>query len=403
MLTVLTVSDAKEKILSGIKLLPSEKIPLLDALDRVLARELAASSDLPAFPRSTMDGFAVAARDTFGATEAMPAMLEITGEVVMGRKAAVPLKTGEAIRIATGGMLPAGADAVVMVEHTGLLSENTVTVHRAVAPGENTIVRGEDLKAGETVLQAGHILRPQDIGLLSAMGFTEAVVSARPRVAVISTGDELVAPEYEPGSGQVRDINTYLLAALVKRAGGIPVPLGIVPDRSDALSAALCRSLEYDCTLLSGGSSAGTRDLTATAIDGLGKPGVMFHGVSMRPGKPLIYGVVEDKPYFGLSGNPASAMVGFLLFVRPLLLALQGTAAPKSLLWARVDRNLSSASGREDYVRAVLYLRDGELWASPVLGQANLISTVVRGSALLRIPQNSEGVEAGEKLEAVEI
>jgi molybdopterin molybdotransferase len=291
----------------------------------------------------------------------------------------------------------------VMVEHTELLSENTVTVHRAVAPGENTIVRGEDVKEGQIVLPAGHILRPQDIGLLSALGLIEVMVSARPRVAVISTGDELVMPEHDPGPGQVRDINTNLLAALVRRAGGIPVPFGIVPDRADALSDALCRSLEYDCTLLSGGSSAGTRDLTAAAIDGLGKPGVLFHGVSMRPGKPLIYGVVEGKPYFGLSGNPVSAMVGSLLFVRPLLLALQGAAAPQSLLWARVDRNLSSSSGREDYIRAVLSLRDGELWAAPVLGQANLISTVVQGGALLRIPQNSEGVEAGEKLEAMEI
>ncbi len=404
MLTVLSVSEAREKILTGATLkLGSEKMMLPEVLERTLAQDLTVPSDLPAFSRSTMDGYAVAARDTFGASDAMPALLSVKGEVEMGHEAKLPLGTAEALRIATGGMLPELADAVVMVEHTELLSENTVAVYRAVAPGENTIARGEDLKKGETVLQAGHILRPQDIGLISALGCREVEVATRPRVAVYSTGDELVPPEQEPAPGQVRDINTSLLSALVERAGGVPVPQGIIPDRAEALSAALGNFREYDCIILSGGSSAGTRDFTAAAINSLGSPGVLFHGVSMRPGKPLIYGLVEGVPFFGLSGNPTSAMVGFLLLVRPLLLSLMGAPQLQTLLWARVDRNLSSASGREDYVRAALYAREKELWATPLLGQANLISTVVRGGALLRIPQNSEGVEAGERLELIQI
>jgi molybdopterin molybdotransferase len=403
MLTVLTVSEAKEKILTTASLvnLAESKIPLIDAVGRVLARPLIVSDDLPFFNRSTMDGFVVLAKDTFGATEAMPALLEIAGEVLMGQVSPATIKPGYALRISTGGMLPEGSDAVVMVEYTELLGDKTVAIHRAVAPGENIITRGDDMKADETLLPAGHILRPQDIGALAAFGYVEADVADKPRVAILSTGDELVMPDQTPGPGQIRDINSYLLAAMVKRAGGTPTLLGIIPDKADELLFALEEARVFDCVILSGGSSAGTRDHTAAAINKLGKPGVLFHGVSMRPGKPLIFGIVDDKPYFGLSGNPTSAMVGFLLFVQPLLLHLAGSREVPNLLRARVDRNLSSASGREDYFRAVLYDKEGELWARPLLGQANLISTVVRGSALLRIPQNSEGTEAGEILEAI--
>ncbi|MBS4032314.1 MAG: molybdopterin molybdotransferase MoeA [Clostridiales bacterium] len=403
MLTVLTVAEAKEKILTTASIMQvrGNKIPLIDAVGRVLTRPFIVSDDLPLFNRSTMDGFAVMAKDTFGTTDAMPALLEIAGEVLMGQIPPVPLSPGYALRISTGGMLPDGSDAVVMVEYTELLGNKTVAIHRAVAPGENTIIRGEDMKMGETLLSAGHILRPQDVGALAALGYTEVDVSDKPRVAILSTGDELVMPDQTPKPGQIRDINSYLLAAMVKQAGGTPTLLGIIPDQADELLFALKEARAFDCIILSGGSSAGTRDHTAAAINKLGNPGVLFHGVSMRPGKPLIFGIVDDKPYFGLSGNPTSAMVGFLLFVQPLLLHLAGSREVPNLLQARVDRNLSSASGREDYFRAVLYDRDGELWARPLLGQANLISTVVRGNALLRIPQNSEGIEAGEILEAI--
>jgi molybdopterin molybdotransferase len=288
---------------------------------------------------------------------------------------------------------------VVMVEQTEILGGRTLAVNRAVAPGENTIARGEDVRAGAEILPAGHLLRPQDMGALAALGRTAVDVACKPKVAVFSTGDELVPPEKQPAPGQIRDINSYLLCAWAERCGAEAHRLGIIPDNKEALMTALKKTEAYDCVILSGGSSAGARDHTAECIDSLGRPGVLFHGVSMRPGKPLIFGVVEGRPYFGLSGNPTSAMVGFLLFVRPLLLQMQGAVDSMPAMRARVERNLSSASGREDYVRAVLFERDGQWWARPVLGQAGLISTVVRGNALIRIPQNSEGVEPGEAVE----
>lgn len=402
MLTVLSVTDARERILTSVQTgMAYETVPLPAALGRILSRPVVSPVDLPPFARSTMDGFAVRAEDTYGASEALPALFEIAGEILMGQPPLTSASTGAALRIATGGMLPENSDAVVMVEHTELLGGTTLAVHRSVAPGENTIARGEDIHAGEEALAAGRRLRPQDLGVLAALGFTEIEVAKKPRVAVFSTGDELVGPEQDPGPGQIRDINSYLLAALVEQAGAAADRLGIIQDHAEALSAALEKTENYDCVILSGGSSAGTRDHTAACIEALGKPGVLFHGVSMRPGKPLIYGVVDGRPYFGLSGNPTSAMVGFVLFVQPLLQLLSGAKTPAVKLWARVDRNLSSAGGREDYVRATLYERDGELWARPIFGQSNLISTVVRGDALLRIPQNTEGVEPGERVEVL--
>jgi molybdopterin molybdotransferase len=402
MLTVLSVEEAKAKILSVVTHKSgAEKVPITDAVGRVLAQSVAAREDLPSFPRSTMDGFAVRARDTYGASESMPALFDIAGEILMGQAPAEKLIPGQAQRVATGGMLPEGSDAVVMVEHTEMLSSTTLAVNRAAAPGENTIACGEDMRAGERILPAGQVLRPQDIGALAALGQMLVDVAKQPRVAVLSTGDELIMPDIVPKPGQIRDINSYLLSAWAQRCGAVADRLGIVPDQADILLEALQKTQEYDCVILSGGSSVGTRDHTAACIDQLGKPGVLFHGVSMRPGKPLIFGLVDGKPYFGLSGNPTSAMVGFLLYVRPLLRQMQGAVEAFPTLYARVEKNLSSASGREDYVRAALYEKDGELWARPILGQSNLISTVVRGNALLRIGQNSEGVEPGEQVEVL--
>jgi molybdopterin molybdotransferase len=402
MLTVLNVTEARDKILGSVSgHVEPETVALADALGRVLLAPVTAKDDLPLFARSTMDGFALRAQDTFGASDSMPALFTVTAEVMMGEAPVSAVAPGEAQRIATGGMLPEGCDAVVMVEYTEMLGGNTLAVHRAVAPGENTINRGEDIAAGITALEAGQTLRPQDIGALAALGYISVDVARRPRVAVFSTGDELVMPDALPKPGEVRDINSFLLSTLAAQCGADAKRLGIIPDNADKLLEALKKTSEYDCVILSGGSSAGTRDHTAACIDALGRPGVLFHGVSMRPGKPLIFGVVDGKPYFGLSGNPTSAMVQFLLFVRPLLLQQSGAVNTLPAFRARVEKNLSSASGREDYVRALLYEKEGEIWARPILGQSNLISTVLRGNALLRIPQNSEGVESGESLEVI--
>ena len=252
------------------ELVRTESVITANALDRVLAESLAAPSALPSFPRSTVDGYAVRAADTFGATESLPAYLAVSGEAPMGCAPKVTVGPAQAAVVYTGGMIPAGADAVVMVERTQKLDANNIEVLRAVAPGENVIQVGEDVKEGEPLLGPGHVLRPQDIGGLMALGITEVKVAAKPRVAIVSTGDEVVPPDAVPGPGQVRDVNTYPVAGLVARAGGVPLPQGIIPDDFDALFSAARQGLDAaDALVISAGSSVSTRDLTADVVQKL--------------------------------------------------------------------------------------------------------------------------------------
>lgn len=382
----------------------SERVSLSEALDRVLAEDLVAPSDLPSFPRSTMDGFAVRAADTYGASEGLPAYLRVVGEVWMGQPPRTGVGTGEAVRIATGGMMPEGADAVVMVEHTQEVDATTIEVVRPVAPGENVLRVGEDVARGEAVLGRGHVLRPQDLGGLAALGITEVAVARRLRVAIVSSGDEVVPPECEPGPGQIRDINTSTLSALVRREGHLPLPMGIVPDVYEALVAAARRAVEEaDVAILSAGSSVSVRDMTARAIASLGEPGVLVHGVSLRPGKPTILAMAGETPVFGLPGNPVSCMVTFELFVAPTLARLSGLIARprRNTLLARLAYNLPSAPGREDWVQVRLEEREGEVWAVPVFGKSNLIYTLVRADGMVKVELDRGGLEQGELVSVV--
>ena len=382
----------------------TERIPTRAALDRVLAEDLHSPGDLPAFRRGTMDGFAVRAADTFGASEGLPAYLEITGEVLMGTAPAFSLSPGQCARIATGGMLPDGADAVIMVEQTQEVGINTVEALRSVAPGENVVQVGEDVQTGDAILGRGHGLRPQDLGGLVALGITHVEVATRLRVAILSSGDEIVDPEAQPAPGQIRDINSYTLAALVRRAGHEPCLAGVVRDDLPALEAAARRALDKaDVLVLSAGSSVSTRDMTAQVIDGLGRPGVLVHGVSLRPGKPTILGVCEGKPVFGLPGNPVSCMVTYDLFVAPTLARLVGaTNPPGRVVGARLARNVASATGREDYVQVRLErAADGVLEAVPVFGKSNLIYTLIRAEGMLKVPLDVGGLVAGSQVEVV--
>lgn len=397
-----TVREARELLAGHIELATGvEKVPLLEALGRRLAGEVTAVDDVPGFHRSTMDGFAVRARDTFGATESLPAYLDVEGEVFMGRAPAGSVGVGRAWRIPTGGMLPEGADAVVMVEHTEELDDRTIGVNRPVAPGDHVVRAGEDVAAGSVVLRPGHLVRPQDLGLLSAVGVTEVPVARRPRVGIISTGDEVVEPHRAPGQGQVRDINSYVLYGQALAAGGQPEIRGIARDEFDVLLDMLRRTVdECDLVLLSGGSSVGTRDVASRVLDTLGSPGVLFHGISIKPGKPTVGAVVDGKPVFGLPGHPVSAAVVFELFVTPLLKHGGYTEDPLEFpVRARLKRNMRSAAGREDYIRVRLARENGEITADPVLGKSGLISTMVRAGGLARIPAEKEGVEAGELVE----
>ncbi|MFZ5634468.1 MAG: gephyrin-like molybdotransferase Glp [Bacillota bacterium] len=377
-------------------------VPLLEALGCRLYEDVKAPDDVPGFNRSTMDGFAVRARDTFGASESMPAYLDVAGEVFMGRNIPDSVRPGQAWRIPTGGMLPAGCDAVVMVEYTEELDEKTIGVTRPVAPGDNIVQRGEDISAGDFIVTRGTVIRPQELGVLAAAGVTAVEVEDPLRVSIISTGDEVVAPSENPGPGQVRDINSYTLYGLVGRAGAVPVLCGIVGDDYRRLRDVMAAEIESsDIILLSGGSSVGTRDVSARVIESLGGPGILFHGISVKPGKPTIGAVVAGKPVFGLPGHPVSAMVVFTLLVEPLLRAGRYPRDEDEFLMefpvtARITRNLRSAAGREDFVRVSLRQENGQLLADPILGKSGLIATMSRAGGLARIAPDLEGIEAGE-------
>ena len=310
-------------------LVRSERIAVAGALDRILAESLTSPQDLPEFPRSTVDGYAVSAPDTYGATPGLPALLTVVGEVPMGQAATLEIGVGEAALVHTGGMIPPGADAVVMIENTQQAGANSIEVMAPVSEGQSVIQIGEDIRRGSPVLSAGRKLRAQDIGGLLALGITEVHAAVRPRVGIVSTGDEVVAPDQSVLPGQVRDINSYTLAALTARAGGQAVSYGIIPDDRPALAVAARRAFgECDLIVFSAGSSVSYRDMTGDVINELGAPGVLVHGVSVKPGKPTILAVCDGKPVFGLPGNPVSAMVIFDLFITPTILALLGTSAP---------------------------------------------------------------------------
>ncbi len=408
MFEVLTVKEALKTIAYAVKNseVKKEDIELLQALGRVTAEDIFSTTVVPHFSRSTMDGFAVRARDTFGASEGMPAFLEVKGEVLMGRTPPVDIDSGETVKISTGGMLPDSADSALMLEHAEELDEKMIAVYRPVAPGENVILKGEDLNEGELILEKNHTLRPQDIGALAAAGVMKVKVYRIPRVAVISTGDELVPPKEEPLPGQIRDVNSYALAAAVQSVGAIPLMYGIVKDEASYLMEAIERARkEASLILISGGSSVGTRDVTAKVIDELGDPGVLVHGISIRPGKPTIFGMVGSTPIFGLSGNPVSALVTFDLFVTPVILKQRGMASRELILPkipAKISRNIPSSQGREDYIRVNLETDEkGQTWAVPVFGKSGLITTLVEAQGMVRISQNKEGIEKGEEVEVV--
>ncbi|MBL8046897.1 MAG: hypothetical protein JNL09_10160, partial [Anaerolineales bacterium] len=295
-----------------------ETISIAGALERVTAAPVRAPVSVPAFPRSIMDGYAVRAQDTFGASQTLPMYLELIGEVPMGQEPHFSLRAGTCALVHTGGMLPPGADAVVMMELTQTAREDEIEILKAAAPGENILRVGDDILEGAEMLAAGHSLRAQDLGGLAALGITQIQVARAPRVALLATGDEVVPPDVEPQLGQVRDVNSYAVAGQIERAGGAAVRAGIAPDNYAELKRMAAHALaEADMLVLSAGSSVSVRDMTAEVINELGEPGVLVHGVALKPGKPAILAVCDGKPVIGLPGNPVSAMVVADLFVVP--------------------------------------------------------------------------------------
>ncbi|MBM3469801.1 MAG: molybdopterin molybdotransferase MoeA [Armatimonadetes bacterium] len=380
----------------------TERVPLRAALGRVMAEDAVASTDLPPFDRSTMDGWAVRASDLAAAAPGRPVFLRPSGEVHMGVAADVPVPPCGAVRISTGGMLPVGADAVVMQEQATVEAEGLL-VSRPVIAGENVVARGADIRAGELVLRRGWRLRPPDLGLLAGQGLESVLVFLPPRVAILATGDELVPAGAPLTPGRVRDMNTVALAGAVDAAGGVPTICGIVGDDRPAILAALRSALAgHDMLLVSGGSSVGEHDLAMEAIAALGPPGIVVHGIAVRPGKPTVLAAAGTVPVIGLPGNPVSALVIFDLFARPVLEAMLGLdpgSRPWGLVRARLFEALPSARVREDHRRVRLEQRPGGIWAVPLPAGSQILTSMVRADGIVVVPPGEQGLGEGEEVE----
>lgn len=375
------------------------------ALKRVLAEDVLSPINIPGFNRATMDGYAVNSKDTFGASEAVPAWLKVIGEVKMAEVPDFEVDRGEAVKISTGGMLPAGTDAVVMLEYTHHIDKNTIEVLKPVAPLDHVIQFNEDFKEKEQIFKKGYRLRPQDLGILAAIGKSKVLVYKRPLVAVVSTGDEIISIDETPRLGQIRDVNSYTLCAMVEEAGGLPLKMGIVKDEFRVLKEICTDALNRaDMLLLSGGSSVGAKDYVLEAIGSFRESEVLFHGVSVSPGKPTILARIKNKAIWGLPGQVTSAMIVFLLFVKRHIQWIGGQRLfPISFkkTKAKMSRNIASVQGREDYIRVKLIRAGHEILAEPIFGKSGLISPMIKADGLLRVDMNKEGLYQGEEVEVI--
>ena len=403
-LHLISPSDALEIMLNNLPqswAAGTKVISTGEAHGRVLAERVTAPHPLPPFPRSTVDGYAVQAKDTFGASGSMPAYLRLIGEILMGKSPTLEVHSGEAAQVHTGGAIPAGADAVVMLEDTQLIDGSEIEVHRASGVGQNILLQGEDVQQGDVVLEPGTVLRPQEIGGLMALGMTSISVAVSPRVGIFSSGDEVVPPEMDPGPAQVRDINSHTLSAIIDRLGGRPILRGIVPDQHDALFEVVKQShQEDDLIVITAGSSVSARDITGDVIQSLGEPGVLVHGISIKPGKPTILAIADDIPLIGLPGNPVSALVVGTLILDPLIRRFLGVqrVLPAPQIAARLNVNVVSQAGREDYIPVRLQDSEGGIIAEPVFGRSNLIFTLVRADGLIQISPDATGLNAGTEV-----
>jgi molybdopterin molybdotransferase len=403
---VLTPQEALGLVLT-IDPVGSETIRSVQARGRVLAEDLHSAVDLPHFHRAAMDGYAVISKDAFGASQSLPAYLKLAGVVEMGKEATQPITKGEAIRISTGGMMPPDADAVVMVEYTDETDGGLVEIHRGVSPWQNVIQIGDDIKKGEPVFSRGRRLRGHDLGALTGVGISSITVYKRPRVALISTGDEIVDAEIDPQPGQVRNINQHSLAGLVEEVGGALKDWGVIRDDRAQLTQAIGEALAWaDLVLLSGGSSMGAKDIALETILSFADSEFIFHGISIAPGKPTIFAKACGKPILGLPGYPVSALVIFDLFGAPMLRRLGGESLDalqrfSRTVRARLKTNIASQLGREDYVRVTLEREGAGFIATPLPSKSGAIFTLVKADGMVRIEMNQDGVEQGEEVEVI--
>ena len=403
---VLAPQDAL-RLLLDIEPVGAERIPSVKGRARVLAEDLHSAVDLPHFHRAAMDGYAVKAKDTFGASQSLPAYLKFAGVVEMGKEARQALATGEAMRISTGGMMPPDSDAVVMVEYSEEVAGPLVEIHRGVSPWQNVIQIGDDIKKGELVFPRGRRLRPHDIGALTGVGISSIPVYQRPRVALISTGDEIVDADTEPLPGQVRNINQHSLAGLIEECGGELKDWGVIRDDRSELTAAIGAALQWgDLVLLSGGSSMGAKDIALETILSFPDSEFIFHGISIAPGKPTIFAKACGKPILGLPGYPVSALVIFDLFAASLIRRLGGEEVDdlqrfSKSVRATLKTNIASQIGREDYVRVTLERESNRYVATPLPSKSGAIFTLVKADGMVRIEMNQDGLERDEEVEVI--
>jgi molybdenum cofactor synthesis domain-containing protein len=379
-----------------------EQVSISEAHDRVLAQDIVAPLNIPPFSRSTVDGYAVKAADTFGASEDKPVSLRFCGHVAIGEAPNVIIKRGLAAEIVTGAPLPDGADSVVMVEQTNRQG-NKVLVHRPVSIGENMMAAGSDIRKNEQALKKGRVLGSREIGVLAAIGLTEVAIYRRPKVAVLSTGAEVVEAGKTLPPGKIYDINAHTLSAAVQEAGGEPINLGIIPDKKDKLKNALEKALDSaDAVITSGGVSVGPKDFTPQVVDTLGKPGVIISGVAVKPGKPLTIAIVDGKPVFSLPGNPTSSLFMFNMFVRPILVKLAGrTEETLPKVKAVVAQKMFPARGRRTFVMVNLtYDKTGRLIVSPVpTGLSGAITTLAKADGFIEISEKKQFIDAGTEID----
>ena len=396
MLNVITIAEAQQLIAEkfGQMRMPEEQVLLEAALGRVLAHDCLATEFVPNFNRSTVDGYAVRAQDVFGCSDSIPALLMQVGEAKMGEHTELEILSGECVYVPTGAEIPAGADCVIPLEDTEPLGDGTIAVYKPVSPGTNLIFRGDDVKPGDLVLPAGRRLNVADIGALAALGQTNVWVRQAPRIAIISTGDEIVAPGEPLPMGKIRDVNAAMLFAFAHSTGAVADFIGIIPDNLEAVRAALQNSLVgHDLVLLTGGTSVGVKDAVPQVVAELGE--LLVHGLAVKPGKPTLFGQVQGKPVFGLPGNPVAAYFMAYLLVRPLVASMLGTHFAERKVSLPLARNVPSNHGREEYVPVVI--REGK--AQPIASKSGLITTLANTDGFLCIPRDKEGLRQGELVE----
>ncbi len=400
-------ADQFLRLLGDFARLPCTKARLDESLHRTLSEDVVAQEDLPEGSRSTVDGFAVCAQDTFGASASIPALLEVTATVTMGVMPDFEIRSGQAAQIPTGGFLPRGSDAVVMVEYTNPAGPGNIEVTQPVTVKTNVLEKGEDAQFGKILLPAGKKLRAQELGFLAALGTTDVNVFRQPKVAIISSGDEVIPIDRKPELGQIRDANSHTISALVRASGAKPILFDIIPDNLGKLAEAIQRGLDQaDVVTISGGSSVGSRDLMVEVVSNLPEVKILAHGISIRPGKPTLLASRHEKAIIGLPGHPVSALIVAQIFLAPFLGYLQGRKLIKGPLGYRtravLATSIHSTIGLEEYIRVQLDPVEEDVYsATPIFGKSGMLSTMVKADGIVIVPMNVEGFSGGEVVKAV--